>query len=1016
MRFLILAILPALAIMRAVPSSAQTARASPVLAITDVTVVDVANATLRPHQTVVTAGGRIRSIGPTGGRPAIPRGASVVRGTGKYLIPGLWDMHVHLTAAGATDIPLFVAHGVTGVRDMGGTWEVIQRWRHAIDVGTVVGPRVRTAGPIIENARWLQRVRSIPEGAAFLDAYPRFGVSTVEEAKSAVDSLARLGVDFIKVRNAPPDEAYLALLQHARSRGLSVVGHAPGNTSGFRRAIDAGQAGIEHLDYLADALDSLSAAERHSLFAGMARHSTRYTPTIVSEMPRMYSPAAMTAAVNDSLGRLDPRRRYVSDVLLQFWRTQEAFDKYENPRNWSEIIPRELGYVREIHQAGVTFLAGTDFGTRLVYPGWSLHDELALLVERASLSPAEALQAATINAASFFNEDRDFGTVEVGRRADLVLLDANPLEQIRNTRRINAVILAGRLLDRAQLDRLEAAALGSRRHDERASAAPRRDTVRPGTIPSELRQRIPYLMTEGIVPGLAVALVEGARPAWLGGFGVTNAETRTPVSAGTVFEAASLGKPVFAYAVLKLADRAVLDLDAPLSRYLPQPYVAGDERLHRITARSVLAHSTGLPNSRRGGEPLRISFEPGERFSYSGEGYLYLQKVVEGVTGLGLDSVMKELVFKPLGMEHSSYVWRPEYDRLKAYGHGPAGELSGRGRSNAANAAASLETTAADYARFVAAVMRGEGLTPAASRALLSPWVRVDAGCAVCIGHAPGASHPNLAWGMGWGLDIEGPDTLFWHWGDNGDMKSFVMGSRNTGKGVVLFANSANGLAIAQEIVRVALGRESHGLFWLDYQPYTAPSRQLLRQALSRGESVFGGPVDVNAADLVGVGERLLRAGRLREARAAYLRALRSDSISSTVHRGLAEALRRLGDRSGAATHYRRAVQLHANDPLAAELLAILEAPEVHVPAWRLGAYQGSYNTPLGVLTVSSAAGRLYARLGEAAANELLPRSVDRFYVEGVGADITFVAGPDRHVTHANVRVGGQELRADRIQ
>lgn len=530
----------------------------------------------------------------------------------------------------------------------------------------------------------------------------------------------------------------------------------------------------------------------------------------------------------------------------------------------------------------------------------------------------------------------------------------------------------------------------------------------------ELQEEIPRLMHEGLVPGLAVGLVEDAKPVWVRGFGVEHAETGEPVTRETVFEAASLSKPVFAYAVLRLADRGVLDLDAPLS--LPELYIAGDERLHRITARAVLTHTAGLPNWRPRGEPLRIHFAPGERFSYSGEGFLYLQKVVEHLTGQALNDFMRETVFEPLGMPHSSYVWREAYDTLKAYGHGAAGEVTGRSRSLEPNAAASLETTAADYARFVSAVMSGEGLTEATARAMLTPHVWVDADCAVCVGRDPGPTSPDLAWGLGWALEVTESDTLFLHWGDNGDMKSFVIGSRATGRGVVLFANSANGLAIAPEIVRGVMGGKHPAFAWMDYEPYTAPSYRLLREVLARGETALGDAGELGAPDLAWVGARLLRVGRAHEAAAAFRLALTSDSSSSAAHRGLADAYRRMGERTLAVRHYRRTVDLLPDDTDAAQLLTILAAPAIAVPLERLDAYTGAYRSPLGLLTISRRGDRLFARLDESSSNELLPRTAERFYVESVGADVVFVSDADGRVSHMLLLLGGQEIQADRIR
>src|SRR5215471_4940680 len=165
---------------------------------------------------------------------------------------------------------------------------------------------------------------------------------------------------------------------------------------------------------------------------------------------------------------------------------------------------------------------------------------------------------------------------------------------------------------------------------------------------------LPDRMAKGVVPGLSIALFRDRRRYWVHSFGVRDAKSGQPVTEETIFEAASLSKPVFAYGVLKLVDRGKLDLDIPLSRYMPQLYVEGDRRIDKITARIVLSHRTGFPNWRGAGHPLEIYFTPGERFSYSGEGFVYLQKVVEAITGKPLNEYMSEAVFRPLGMASSS--------------------------------------------------------------------------------------------------------------------------------------------------------------------------------------------------------------------------------------------------------------------------------------------------------------------------------------------------------------------------
>lgn len=254
---------------------------------------------------------------------------------------------------------------------------------------------------------------------------------------------------------------------------------------------------------------------------------------------------------------------------------------------------------------------------------------------------------------------------------------------------------------------------------------------------ADLEQQVPELLKQAAVPGMSLALIRDGKTYWLPAFGVRDAGSAQPVTDSTIFEAASLSKPVFAYGVLKLVDQGKLDLDQPLSKYLPKPYIDGDPRLDKITARYVLSHRTGFPNWRGDGDSLTIHFTPGERFSYSGEGFVYLQKVVEQVTGKSLNDYMTGAVFDPLHMTSSSYVWRPDFDSRTALPHDAAGQPSEKWKPKEANAASSLQTTAGDYALFVEALLNGIGLKPATLREMEKSQIAVDPECTNCTGRAP---------------------------------------------------------------------------------------------------------------------------------------------------------------------------------------------------------------------------------------------------------------------------------------
>lgn len=350
---------------------------------------------------------------------------------------------------------------------------------------------------------------------------------------------------------------------------------------------------------------------------------------------------------------------------------------------------------------------------------------------------------------------------------------------------------------------------------------PLQTNVKLAEVVARLEEHLPQLMRERKVPGLAIALIRDGEVVWHHGFGVKNNKTKERVDDATVFEAASLSKPVFAYAVLRLVDEGKFDLDKPLNQYLPGHYDVGDDaRLGKITARHVLSHTTGFPNW-RSDDGLKIHFTPGERFSYSGEGFVYLANVIEHVTGEEFNDFMKRSVFDPVGMTHSSYIWRPDYDQLKAYGHNATGEPIGQNKpsaknANASNAASSLHTTAQDYGRFVAAMLRGTGLKPETREQMSTPQAQVREGGHISIDHPAAKLVPEVSWGLGWGVQTTIDGQSFWHWGDNGDFKAFVVAFERPKLGVVFFANSVNGLSIAREVVAEAVGGAQPGLDWLN--------------------------------------------------------------------------------------------------------------------------------------------------------------------------------------------------------
>jgi CubicO group peptidase (beta-lactamase class C family) len=325
---------------------------------------------------------------------------------------------------------------------------------------------------------------------------------------------------------------------------------------------------------------------------------------------------------------------------------------------------------------------------------------------------------------------------------------------------------------------------------------------------------IRQILKDGRVPALSYAVIREGKIVEAEAIGVRDASTGISVDVNTVFEAASLSKPVFAYAVLQLVDAGVLSLDMPLSKFVAD-YVKDDPRGASITVRDVLSQTSGLPNWRSKETPLKTYFQPGARFSYSGEGFVWLQRVVEATTGEPLNAVMSRLVFEPLNMKQSSYVWRADFEANFARPHDAQPAPTNKRRPTRPNAASSLHATATDYARFLQAVLSGARLKSETAKLWLEPQVNVGWRCIQCIAADAPESDQHIAWGLGWGLE---PDQgSFFHWGDNEQFKAFVVGTPATGSAVIVFTNGYNGMAIMPQVVGQLMSGDNPALTWLNY-------------------------------------------------------------------------------------------------------------------------------------------------------------------------------------------------------
>jgi imidazolonepropionase-like amidohydrolase len=431
-----------LAVAATVIASISVSPQTRALAVARVNLVDVVSGRIVPSSTVTIRGGTIASVTRDS---APPGGAQVVDGQGRFLIPGLWDMHAHMEAAGESWLPLYVANGVTGLRDMGSNLDLILKMREATASGQVLGPRILAAGPILDDAPgdWPFRKR----------------VRTAEDGRAAVQLLKRRGADLIKVHDHTPHAAFFAIADEARRQKLRLAGHVPIGLAA-EQVIDAGQTDIEHLSN-GQLWRRCSGGREYRpqacrpFFEMLARRSVWQTPTIVatSEIATIGTPASALGA---------DRMAYAGKLQRDMWAgNQSVFATPEAVRVFRAIAIVAADVTRDMAEAGVGILAGCD----TMIAGFCIHDELEAFV-RGGMTPLAALQTATINPARYFSLQHTDGSIASGHRADLVLLDANPLADISNVGRIRAVVVAGRLLERKELDTLLAQALDAAKRQE----------------------------------------------------------------------------------------------------------------------------------------------------------------------------------------------------------------------------------------------------------------------------------------------------------------------------------------------------------------------------------------------------------------------------------------------------------------------------------------------------------------------------------------------------------------------
>jgi CubicO group peptidase (beta-lactamase class C family) len=516
-----------------------------------------------------------------------------------------------------------------------------------------------------------------------------------------------------------------------------------------------------------------------------------------------------------------------------------------------------------------------------------------------------------------------------------------------------------------------------------------------GSVVKELQAQIPGLLEKGRVAGLQIALIRDGRIVWHGAFGVKNATIREAVTDEIIFEAASLTKPFFAYFAMKLVDEGVIDLDTPLVQYVQREAI--EERLghsmdlegfrrdwlEKITARHVLSHSSGLPHG-EGGTSYPIFFEPGTKYKYSADGYYFLQMAIEQLKGRKLDVLMKEYVLDPLGMTQSAMVWEDAYEKNMANGHDACGIPEDFRKRTEAHSAATLYTTAADYARFVCAVLNGEGLKEKTRKEMLTPQIDVD-------------KDMGLEWSLGFALQTDANGKAIWQWGDYGIFRNYIIAYPEHKTGMVYLANSFYGLDICRDLVALSIGGEARGVEYLGFPRYDSPVYALLWAFMDQGPTVVDTFLPALAAEHPELDEEkaiqtilyILKEGQRSDEVIAYCTFLLEERPSSAgLYAELAEAYLQKDDFADAKAYYAKALEAPDKEHFdstsvdwAMSYMKALEEPAM-VSAEHMQEIAGDY----GPRHIKFENGKLYYFRENVATKdylELIPLSEDTFVIRG---------------------------------
>jgi CubicO group peptidase (beta-lactamase class C family) len=458
-------------------------------------------------------------------------------------------------------------------------------------------------------------------------------------------------------------------------------------------------------------------------------------------------------------------------------------------------------------------------------------------------------------------------------------------------------------------------------HAQQGTSSPRLSTKE---AVARLQSDIPRLMKEANVPGMSVALVRDGKLAWAGVYGVMNNDTKQPVTKRSIFEANSLSKPVFAYAVMTLVDQGKFDLDKPIASYMDSGFydkACNDPRLKQVTGRLILSNSGGIGYSSDDPDnKFTIEFNPGEKFKYSPTGFQVLSHIIEKITDMRLEDFMDKAILTPLHMDQSSYIWLDKYDSLRVYQHNWQGiPDTGRGKWKRGAACCSLQTNAEDYSKLVIAVMNGELLKKSTWDDVMKPQINMN------------VRFTNLFWGLGWGLEKTKNCECFWHWGDGGKSKDYIAANLSTKDAIVFFADSENGLSFAKELLDDGIGGEHPGLAFLNYQRYDDPSVVLLKSILAEGAPIAMKDYlserkqKVDEVQMNIMGYQLLGIKKLDDAYEVLKQNTVDYPNSSNTWDSFAEICMDKGDKASAIKYYKKSLELDPKNTNAIDQLKKLE-------------------------------------------------------------------------------------------